>query len=94
MQLVLWLATQEKKMKKKTVGQACFINLRKAFDTIDYSILLKSSSAYGYTGPIFEISSDYFINNFEQMDTDNHKNWKIQINTNVPVGLILGPFLS
>ena len=80
-------------MKKRTVGQACFINLRKAFDTIDYSILLKNSSAYGYRGPSFEISSDYFKNRFQQMDTDSHKYGKVQTNTNVPLGLILGPFL-
>ena len=49
---------------KKTMGQACFIDLRKALDTIDHSILLKNIYAYGYRGAIFEILSDYFRNRF------------------------------
>ena len=74
-------------------GQACFINLQKAFDTQDHSILLKKLYAYGYRGPIFEILMDYLANRYQYIETVNDRTDKLQIKTGVPQGSILGPFL-
>ena len=43
---------------KKAQGQACFIDLQKAFDTLDHDILLKLLD-YGFRGKIFEILKDF-----------------------------------
>ena len=57
------------KIDKKSTGQACFIDLQKAFDTLDHSILLKNLYAYGYRGPIFEILMDYLANRYQYIET-------------------------
>ena len=44
---------------KKAQGQACSIDLHKAFDTLDHHILLKKLEDYGFMGKIFEILRDY-----------------------------------
>ena len=40
------------------MGHVCFILLRKEFDTLDHSLLLKKKQRYDYSGPIFETLSD------------------------------------
>ena len=52
-----WL--HRRKIDKKTMGRACFPDLRKSFDALDLSKLLKKLYAYGYRRLIFEISSDF-----------------------------------
>ena len=81
------------KIDKKSTGQACFIDLQKAFDTLDHSILLKTLYAYGYRGPIFDILMDYLANRYQYIETVNDRTDTLQINTGVPQGSILGPFL-
>ena len=81
------------KIDKKSTDQACFIDLQKAFDTLDHSILLKKLYAYGYRGPIFQILMDYLANRYQYIETVNERTDKLQINTGVPQGSILGPFL-
>ena len=75
------------------MGQACFIDLRKAFDSLDLSTLLEKLYAYCYRGGIFEVLRDYFRKRFPYIETDNNKTGKLQINFGVPQGLILDPFL-
>ena len=81
------------KIDKKSTGQACFINLQKAFDTLDHSILLEKLYAYGYRGPIFESLMDYLVKRYQYIETVDDRTDKLQINTGVPRGSILGPFL-
>ena len=42
--------------------QTCFIDLRKAFDSLDHSQLLTKLYNYGFRGPIFHLMSDYLTN--------------------------------
>ena len=44
---------------KKAQGQAFFIDLQKAFDTLDHDFILKKLLDYGFRGKIFEILKDY-----------------------------------
>ena len=79
------------KLTKKLTGQARFIDLQKAFDTLDHSILLKKLYAFGYKEPIFKILMDYLAN--QNTETVNDRTDKLQIKNGVPQGSILGPFL-
>ena len=44
---------------KRGSGIACFIDLKKAFDTLDHSILLEKLYRYGFTGPVLNIIRHY-----------------------------------
>ena len=39
---------------KKSTGQACFIDLKKAFDILDPSILLDQIEKYGFVGKVLQ----------------------------------------
>ena len=44
---------------KKSTGQECFLDLKKAFDSLDHSILLRKGYNLGFRGPIFELLESY-----------------------------------
>ena len=52
--------TQE--IDKRNRSYICFVNLIKAFDTIDHDLLLAKLELYGFRGPIFHIIQNYLQN--------------------------------
>ena len=74
-------------------GSACFIDLEKAFDTLDHSILLQKLYRYGFREPIFNIIKNYLSNRKQYVLQDGKKSDVLSINTGVPQGSVLGPFL-
>ena len=47
------------KIDSQTNGHVCFIDLQKAFDTLDYQILIQKHEKYGYRGLVLEIMKSY-----------------------------------
>ena len=78
---------------KKAQGQACFIDLQKAFDTLDHHILLKTLEHYGFRGKIFEILRDYLPDRWQYISHNGVCTEKLKIVSGVPQGSVLGPFL-
>ena len=78
---------------KKFTGQTCFIDLRKAFDSLDHSQLLKKLYNYGFRGPILHLMSDYLTNRWQYVFDNERNTEKLPVITGVPQGSILGPFL-
>jgi hypothetical protein len=77
--------------KKYSIG--IFIDLRKAFDTIDHKILLGKIQFYGIRGLAFEWFKNYLTNRIQYVcinDTYSNSN---TITCGVPQGSILGPLL-
>ena len=62
---------------KKAQGQTCFIDLQKAFDTLDHHILLKKLEDYGFIGKIFEVLRDYFPDSRQYIMVFARKNLKL-----------------
>ena len=77
----------------KATGQACFIDLQKAFDTLDHKILLEKLEKYGYRGPIHKLLSSYLSDRWQYIELNGTRTDKKQILTGVPQGSILGPLL-
>ena len=78
---------------KKSTGQACFIDLSKAFDTIDHKILLKKLEAYGFRGKVLKLLENYLQNRLQYININGMSSSEKSIKCGIPQGSVLGPFL-
>ena len=72
-----------------------FLDLSKAFDTLDHAILLSKLEACGITGTADQWITDYFRNRMQYVQIGDSKSDALRQICGVPQGSILGPsFLS
>ena len=83
--------TEATKHKKHVIG--IFIDLSKAFDTIDHNILLKKLNHYGVRGNANKLLQSYLGNRVQYTDVLNSKSETAEIMYGVPQGSVLGPLL-
>ena len=82
---------QEKKLKNQPVS--IFLDLSKAFDTLDHKILLTKLKYYGIKGNELKWFDSYISNRLQFVDYNKiHSNY-LNVTTGVPQGSILGPLL-
>ena len=74
-----------------TIG--IFLDLSKAFDTIDHKILLHKLEHYGFRGVVLEWFESYLSNRTQHVFYDNCNSDLKNIVCGVPQGSILGPLL-
>lgn len=72
---------------------AVFLDLSKAFDTIDHHILLDKLSYYGIRGKALEWFRSYLSDRSQYVNYTNVKSESLDIVCGVPQGSILGPLL-
>ena len=70
-----------------------FLDLSKALDTLDHSILLKKLRFYGILGTSLQWFSGYLMNRKQLVDCDGTFFTLTNLTTGVPQGSILGPLL-
>ena len=68
------------------------MDLSKAFDTLDHSLLLAKLSAHGLDNNLLSFVQSYLTNTFQRCRIE--KDFSSQITTDVPQGSVFGPFLS
>ncbi len=75
-----------------------FIDLKKAFDTVNHSILLNKLYHYGMRGPCFTLLNSYLSQRYQRVKISCKNSQStfsnfLPINCGVPQGSILGPLL-
>ena len=80
-------------LDNKEIPIAVFLDLSKAFDTLDHSILLHKLKYYGVNGISLAWFSSYLTNRHQYVEIDGISSEPLSITTGVPQGSILGPLL-
>ena len=82
-----------KDLEVKKVPLSVFVDLSKAFDTLDHRILLKKLKYYGIKGTAFKWFESYLSNRQQTVNYDGTLSVKLNLSTSVPQGSIIGPLL-
>ena len=83
----------EKALDKKEHVLGIFIDLSKAFDTIDHNILLHKLMHYGIRGNAHKLLTSYLSCRMQYTSVLNNESDKREILYGVPQGSVLGPLL-
>ena len=70
-----------------------FIDLQKAFDTVEHSILIQKLQHYGIRGIALEILKSYLKNRVQGVQINNTRSSYVEVKHGVPQGSVLGPLL-
>ena len=82
-----------KAIDNNTFSCGVFIDLQKAFDTVDHNILLKKLEHYGIRGIANDWFNSYLKNRNQYVSISGYESNILNINFGVPQGSVLGPLL-
>lgn len=81
------------KLDKSDPIAITFLDLAKAFDTVDHKILLDKLYNYGIRGKAYNLITSYLSNRLHRVKVNGKTSKFKTVNTGVPQGTILGPLL-
>ena len=85
--------TIQTNMDKRLFSCGVFIDLKKAFDTVNHNILLQKLSHYGFRGIFNHWFESYLTDRTQTTQVRSHISNKVEITCGVPQGSVLGPLL-
>ena len=77
----------------KKFGCGVFIDIRKAFDTVNHKILLKKMEHYGIRGAGLKWFTSYLTNRSQFVEINSMSSELRQVTCGVPLGSWLSPLL-
>ena len=87
------VSTIQDNMGKRLFSCGVFIDLKKAFDTVDHKILLHKLDHYGFRGVISKWFSSYLEGRTQTTQIGSFISKRKNISCGVPQGSVLGPLL-
>ena len=91
--LISLTETIKASLDKKRFGCGIFVDLQKAFDTVNHDILLKKLEHYGIRGTPLNWFKSYLSNRKQFVSINGHSSSLANISCGVPQGSVLGPLL-
>ena len=80
-------------LDKNEFSVGVFIDLQKAFDTVDHKILLEKLFYYGIRGTANQWFKSYLENRWQFVTINGYNSDEVIMNIGVPQGSVLGPLL-
>ena len=83
----------------KLIGLLCltilgiYLDLKKAFDTVNHKILLSKLDHYGFRGRVNKFIESYLSDRYQFTLVNGKRSSTKQIETGLPQGSVLGPLL-
>ena len=85
----LWFSN----IDKRKINISVFLDLKKAFDTVDHRILISKLSKYGIMGTPLRWFTSYVTDRKQYCQIDGHKSSLKTVHCGIPQGSCLGPLL-
>ena len=83
----------KKELDNKNIVGGVFIDLQKAFDTVNHKILCDKLSYYGFRGKINLLISSFLTNRKQFVSINGYNSTSLDVKCGVPQGSTLGPLL-
>ena len=80
-------------MDNYNVSTNIYLAISKAFDTLNFDILLNKLDHYGIQGCSNRLLRRYLTGRMQYLECNDHKSTHLPISTGVPQGSVLGPLL-
>ena len=82
-----------KSLDNKGFRRAIFLDLSKAFDTLNYDLLIAKLNAHGFQHYIFKLFHSYLFNRWNRTKVNTSFSSRKELNKCVAQGSVLGPIL-